>query len=48
MGETAENVANRFGVGRDEQEAFALQSQQKAAEAVAAGRLATSSSRSGK
>ncbi len=40
MGETAENVADRFGVSREDQEAFALQSQQKAAEAVAGGRLA--------
>ena len=40
MGETAENVADRFEVSRDEQEAFALQSQQKAAAALAAGRLA--------
>ena len=40
MGETAENVADRYGVSRDDQEAFALQSQQKAADAVTAGRLA--------
>ena len=40
MGETAENVAQRFGVSRDDQEAFALRSQQKAAAAAAAGRLA--------
>ncbi len=40
MGETAENVADRFGVSREDQELFALQSQQKAAEAVAGGRLA--------
>jgi acetyl-CoA acyltransferase len=40
MGETAENVAERFGVSRGEQEEFALASQRKAAAAVAAGRLA--------
>jgi acetyl-CoA acyltransferase len=40
MGETAENVAARFGVDRAEQEAFAVASQRKAAEATAAGRLA--------
>jgi acetyl-CoA acyltransferase len=40
MGETAENVAARFGVSRGEQEEFALASQRKAAAAIAAGRLA--------
>jgi len=40
MGETAENVAVRFGISRAEQDAFALSSQQKAATAQAAGRLA--------
>jgi acetyl-CoA acyltransferase len=40
MGETAENVAARFGVSRAEQEAFAVESQRKAAGAVSAGRLA--------
>ena len=39
MGETAENVAERFGVSRDDQERLALASQQKAAAAQAAGRL---------
>jgi acetyl-CoA acyltransferase len=39
MGETAENVADRFGVARDRQEAFAVTSQRKAAEARAEGRL---------
>lgn len=39
MGETAENVAARYGIGRAEQERFALLSQQKAAAAQAAGRL---------
>jgi acetyl-CoA acetyltransferase family protein len=37
MGETAEEVATKWGIGRDEQDAFALASQQKAAQAVAAG-----------
>ncbi len=40
MGETAENVAQRFGVPRVEQEQLALESQQKAAAAQAEGRLA--------
>ena len=39
MGETAERVAERFGVPRARQEAFAVESQRKAAEAQAAGRL---------
>ena len=39
MGETAENVAERFGVSREDQEGFALRSQAKAAAAAAAGRL---------
>ena len=37
MGITAENVAKRFGVSRQDQDAFALRSQQKAAAARAAG-----------
>jgi acetyl-CoA acyltransferase len=37
MGMTAENVAKRFGVSRQDQDAFALRSQQKAAAAVKAG-----------
>lgn len=40
MGETAENVAQRYGVPRTEQEQLALESQQKAAAAQAQGRLA--------
>jgi len=40
MGETAENVAARWSIPRAEQEAFALRSQQRTAEAQAAGRLA--------
>jgi acetyl-CoA acyltransferase len=39
MGETAENVADRFGVNRERQEAFAVESQRKAAAARADGRL---------
>ncbi|HVJ51728.1 MAG TPA: thiolase family protein [Aliidongia sp.] len=39
MGETAENVAARFGVSRADQEKLAFASQQKAAAAQAAGRL---------
>jgi acetyl-CoA C-acetyltransferase len=40
MGETAENLAERHAIGREEQDAFALQSQQRAAAAWAEGRLA--------
>ncbi|HET6628977.1 MAG TPA: 3-oxoadipyl-CoA thiolase [Woeseiaceae bacterium] len=40
MAETAENVADEYGIAREDQDAFALRSQQKAAEAMAAGRLA--------
>jgi acetyl-CoA C-acetyltransferase len=40
MGETGENVAERYGVSREEQDAFALQSQQRWAEADLAGRFA--------
>ncbi|TPE44258.1 3-oxoadipyl-CoA thiolase [Pontibacter mangrovi] len=40
MGETAENLAAREGISREDQDAFALWSQQKAAKAQAAGRLA--------
>jgi 3-oxoadipyl-CoA thiolase len=38
MGETAEIVAERLGVSREEQDAFALSSQRKAAAAIAEGR----------
>lgn len=38
MLETAEHVAERYGVTREQQDAYALQSQQRTAEAVAAGR----------
>jgi acetyl-CoA acetyltransferase family protein len=37
MGETAEELADQWGIGRDEQDAFALGSQAKAAAAIAAG-----------
>jgi len=40
MGETAENLAERYDVSREEQDAFALQSQRRAAAAWAAGRFA--------
>jgi acetyl-CoA acetyltransferase family protein len=40
MPETAENVADDFGVSREDQDAFALRSQQKAGEAMESGRLA--------
>ncbi|MFN8583403.1 MAG: 3-oxoadipyl-CoA thiolase [Gemmatimonadaceae bacterium] len=40
MGQTAENVAEQFGVSREDQDRFALASQQKAAAAREAGRLA--------
>jgi 3-oxoadipyl-CoA thiolase len=39
MGETGENVAERYGVTREEQDAFALESQRRHAEAVADGRF---------
>jgi acetyl-CoA acyltransferase len=40
MPETAENVAQDFNVSRADQDAFALRSQQRAAAAIAEGRLA--------
>jgi acetyl-CoA acyltransferase len=40
LGETAENVAERYGVDRDRQDRFALRSHQLAARAQDAGRLA--------
>lgn len=39
MGITAENVADRYGLTRDEQDAFAVESQRRAAAAIAAGRF---------
>ena len=40
MGETAENVARKWQIPRADQEAFAVRSHQRAAAAVAAGKLA--------
>lgn len=40
MPETAENVAEQFGISREDQDAFALRSQQRTAAAIEAGRLA--------
>jgi acetyl-CoA C-acetyltransferase len=40
MGETGENVADRWDVSREDQDAFALESQRRHAAAVAAGRFA--------
>jgi acetyl-CoA acyltransferase len=40
MPETAENVAQEFGVSRADQDAFALRSQQRAAAAIGDGRMA--------
>jgi 3-oxoadipyl-CoA thiolase len=40
MGETAENVAERYGVSREEQDRFALQSHSRAVEATRGGRFA--------
>ena len=39
MGETGENVAERYGVSREDQDAFALASQQRWAAAAEAGRF---------
>jgi 3-oxoadipyl-CoA thiolase len=39
MGETGENVAKRYGVSREEQDAFAFQSQRRWAEAEASGKF---------
>jgi acetyl-CoA C-acetyltransferase/acetyl-CoA acyltransferase len=40
MPETAENVAADFNISREDQDAFALRSQERAAAAIASGRLA--------
>jgi len=40
MGETAENVAERYGISREEQDEFAVESQRRAAAAQREGRLA--------
>ena len=39
MGVTAENVAGQYGISREEQDAFALESQTRAARAIAEGRF---------
>lgn len=39
MGETAENVAERYGISREEQDHFALRSQQRAVDAQRSGRF---------
>src|SRR5688572_3185615 len=39
MGQTAENVAEKYGVSRNDQDCFALRSQQKAAAARSSGRF---------
>jgi 3-oxoadipyl-CoA thiolase len=41
MGETAENVAEKWGIGREEQDAFAVASQKKAGEARARSAFAS-------
>jgi acetyl-CoA acetyltransferase family protein len=41
MGETGENVADRFGISRERQDRFALRSHQRAVEANDSGRFAT-------
>lgn len=40
MGDTAENLAEKYALPREEQEAFALRSQQKTRDAAAAGKFA--------
>ena len=40
MPETADNVAAEFGIGRKDQDGFALRSQDRAAKAIGSGRLA--------
>jgi 3-oxoadipyl-CoA thiolase len=40
MGETAENLADQYGISREDQDALALRSQQRAAAAVARGFIA--------
>jgi 3-oxoadipyl-CoA thiolase len=39
MGETAENVAEKYGISREAQDAYALASQQKTGQAMAAGKF---------
>jgi acetyl-CoA acetyltransferase family protein len=40
MAQTSDNLANKYGISREEQDSFALSSQKKAADAWGAGRLA--------
>lgn len=40
MPETAENVAEKFGISREDQDRFACRSQERAAQAISSGRLA--------
>ena len=40
MPETADNVAEEFGIAREDQDAFALRSQERTAKAIGSGRLA--------
>lgn len=39
MGMTAENIAEKYGVSREDQDAFALESQRRAAQAIAQGKF---------
>ena len=39
MGHTAEEVANKYGISREDQDAFAVRSHQKAAKAIAEGKF---------
>src|SRR5215216_4099326 len=41
MGETGENVAERYGIGREEQDRFALRSHRRAVEATESGRFSS-------
>lgn len=40
MGHTAEQVAGKYGISREEQDAFAVRSHQKAANAISEGKFA--------
>jgi acetyl-CoA C-acetyltransferase len=40
MGETAENLVREYGIRREEQDAYAAESQRRAADAIASGRFA--------
>ncbi|MEH7113232.1 thiolase family protein [Neobacillus niacini] len=39
MGQTAENLAEKYNISREEQDSFSLESQQKAADAIKAGKF---------